>query len=732
MNGVIAFYAELGVEVPDRGNGWVDVRCFNPDHDHDRSPSCGVNLTHGGFRCQACGAKGSAYDAAVMLGRTPRDAVELCKRHELGHWDDDPQGEGGGRGSNNRATGQLPDLTVEAYAEAKQLPADFVRDLGISSYKDNRWPHKVLRMPYRDSEGNEVSARIRKELSKRVDGSDYRFLWTKGSKAILYGLERLDSAKEIVLCEGESDAHTLWHHRFAALGLPGAGIWKDSWADHLGGVARIFVVIEPDQGGDAVMGWLARSAIRDRAWIVELGEHKDPSGLHMADPDGFPDRFREALERAEPWRELASRYEDAERREAGEHCAEIARQPRILDVLVEDAAAAGVKGEERNVKLVYLVVTSRLLERLASIVVKGQSSSGKSWTVQVVVRFFPETSCYEMTAASEHALVYDKEPLAHRCLVIYEASGLESEKFSYIVRSLLSEGRLRYPTVIKRDGELETVMIEREGPTNLITTTTALRLHHENETRLLSLASDESPEQTTDVLEALAEEDDGDGPDYGRWHALQRWLELGDRKVAIPYAKELAKRIPPVAVRLRRDFGSLLALIRAHALLHQATRERDGKGRIVATIDDYTVVRDLISEVISEGVEKTVKPQVREVVDKVRELVAALDEDAEISQRQLVEALEIDKGRVSRNVRAALDGGYLVNREERRGRPHRLVPGDPLPDDLEILPPVDELRSCAVARGGATPPPPSPNGGLSEVDEHARIREHGIEPGEWS
>jgi hypothetical protein len=375
-----------------------------------------------------------------------------------------------------------------------------------------------------------------------------------------------------------------------------------------------------------------------------------------------------------------------------------------------------VTGETRTVKLVYLAATSRLLDRLASIVVKGQSSSGKSWAVQRTLRFFPESAFYEMTAASEHALVYDKEPLAHRLLVIYEASGLESEKFSYIVRSLLSEGRLRYPTVMKRDGELETVMIEREGPTNLITTTTALRLHHENETRLLSLASDESPEQTSDVLEALADEED-DPPDYGRWHVLQRWLELGDRRVSIPYAKQLASKIPPVAVRLRRDFGSLLALIRAHALLHQATRERDPKGRIVATIDDYEVVRALIADVISEGVEKTVKLEIREIVGKVRELVT--DDDGEVSQRQLVEVLKIDKGRVSRNVRAALDGGYLVNREERRGRPHRLVPGDPLPDDMEILPDPKELRSCAVDPGGTTPPPPSPDWGQTAE----RIRE---------
>jgi hypothetical protein len=729
------FYAELGIDIPNRAGPWIDVRCFNPAHEHDRNPSCGVNLEHGGFRCQACGESGSAYDAAVLLGRSPRDTATLCKRHGLGKWDH--RGEGGATPSANRATVQLPDLTLEAYAEAKRLPADFLRDLGISDYKDNRWPHKVLRIPYRDAEGNEKSARIRKELHKRPDGSDYRFLWTKGSKAIPYGLERLRGctvdgppgtpSPHLTLVEGESDAQTLWQHGYPALGLPGAALWKNEWAEHLNGVEQIYVVIEPDAGGDAVMGWLAKSNIRDRAWLVQLDGYKDPSGLHLTDPDRFRERWEGAIDAANPWRELASRFEDAERREAGEKCAELAKVPRILDLLAEDAARAGVTGETRTVKLVYLAATSRLLDRLASIVVKGQSSSGKSWAVQRTLRFFPESAFYEMTAASEHALIYDKEPLAHRLLVIYEASGLESEKFSYIVRSLLSEGQLRYPTVIKRDGELETVMIEREGPTNLVTTTTALRLHHESETRLLSLASDESPQQTSDVLEALAEEDD-DPPDHERWHALQRWLELGERRVTIPYAEQLARLIPPVAVRLRRDFGSLLALIRSHALLHQASRERDGKGRIVATVDDYVVVRQLLADVISEAVERTVKPEVREIVEKVRELVDAdFDGEVEVTQRQLVSELKLDKGSVSRRVRAALGGGYLVNREERRGRPHRLVPGDPLPDDIEILPEAEELHGCTVDSGGTSPPLPSPDGGQSQNDPVPSAEELGVE-----
>ena len=66
------------------------------------------------------------------------------------------------------------------------------------------------------------------------------------------------------------------------------------------------MVIEPDSGGEAVLGWLARSRIRDRVCLVELGEHKDPSGLHVADPGCFTERWQVLLEQAEPWRERAA------------------------------------------------------------------------------------------------------------------------------------------------------------------------------------------------------------------------------------------------------------------------------------------------------------------------------------------------------------------------------------------------------------------------------------------
>jgi len=45
-------------------------------------------------------------------------------------------------------------------------------------------------------------------------------------------------------------------------------------------------------------------------------------------------------------------------------------------------------------------------------------------------------------------------------------------------------------------------------------------------------------------------------------------------------------------VRFRRDFA-YCSLIRAHAVLLQANRDKDANDRIAATVDDYAVVREL-------------------------------------------------------------------------------------------------------------------------------------------
>jgi hypothetical protein len=153
--------------------------------------------------------------------------------------------------------------------------------------------------------------------------------------------------------------------------------------------------------------------------------------------------------------------------------------------------------------------------------------------------------------------------------------------------------------------------------------------------------------------------------------------------------------IPPISVRLRRDFGAVLNLIRAHATLHQASRERDADGAIIATLEDYVRVRELVADLVSEGIEATVPATVRETVEALRQLHT--EESEPITIATLAQRLELDKSSAWRRVRTAMDRGYLKNLEDKKGRPARLISGDTLPDDVEILPAPERLQGCTVA-----------------------------------
>jgi hypothetical protein len=156
-----------------------------------------------------------------------------------------------------------------------------------------------------------------------------------------------------------------------------------------------------------------------------------------------------------------------------------------------------------------------------------------------------------------------KEDFAHKTLVIFEAVALREQRekndsnlTAYFVRSLLSEGRISYPVTVRskeKDEGFVTKTIVKEGPTNVILTTTATELHGENETRLLSLPRNDSQEQTRAVMLRLAEGHPQE-VNVQDWHAFQDWLTNAEHRVKIPYAAYLAEHIPPVAVRLRRDF----------------------------------------------------------------------------------------------------------------------------------------------------------------------------------
>ena len=120
----------------------------------------------------------------------------------------------------------------------------------------------------------------------------------------------------------------------------------------------------------------------------------------------------------------------------------------ILGRLGIEVENAGLVGETSNAKILYLALTSRLFQQPVSAAIKGVSSVGKSFTVEQVLKFFPLAAYFERTGLSEKALAYSQEDFRHRHIIIYEAAGMNSDFGSYLIRSLLSEGRLYQPAVV--------------------------------------------------------------------------------------------------------------------------------------------------------------------------------------------------------------------------------------------------------------------------------------------
>jgi hypothetical protein len=167
--------------------------------------------------------------------------------------------------------------------------------------------------------------------------------------------------------------------------------------------------------------------------------------------------------------------------------------------------------------------------------------------------------------------------------------------------------------------------------------------------------------------------------------------------------------IPPIDVRLRRDFTTVLHLITSHAILHQATREKDVKGRIIAILQDYAVIRELVKDLISDGVGATAQHTIRETVEAIKKITEGEKPPAHVAQ--VARLLNIDRSSATRRIKTAIEKGYLINIENQKGKPNRIVLGDPLPEEQEILPLPEKLGvcSCVVKNEGIDISSPLPN-----------------------
>jgi hypothetical protein len=378
----------------------------------------------------------------------------------------------------------------------------------------------------------------------------------------------------------------------------------------------------------------------------------------------------------------------------------------ILDMFGKEFSKV-IAGEAANGKLLYLVATSRLLDKTMNAAIKGTSAGGKSEIRKRVLEFLPPESVVSFTSLSEKALIYYDGDFVHKILSMGEATATDEQNFQdYLLRELMSEGRIRYPTVQKVGGELMTTTIEKNGPVAFLVTTTKNKLHPENETRMLSLEIDDSETQTKNVLGKVAQVEGLNHAtaqvDHKPWQDFQRWLERGERRVVLPFAAAMVDLIPPAAVRLRRDVGQVF-----RALLHREQRDQDDAGQIVADIGrDYDPVRKLMNAIIAEGSGVAVNAAMTETIDAVIAATASLGEAEGANAQDIARFLKLDKSAARRRLLAARDEGFVANLEQRRGMPGKYRATGQKVEPVNILPLAADLAKHSLSDAPQKPVPP--------------------------
>lgn len=365
----------------------------------------------------------------------------------------------------------------------------------------------------------------------------------------------------------------------------------------------------------------------------------------------------------------------------------------VLDELEKEIRQQGFAGPADIPKLIFLTFYTSMLKKPVSLVVKGPSSSGKSFSLNTAIQFIPETAYERFEGMSEKAIIYLKDlNLKHKHLVIGEAAGMADGNGRTLLRQLLSEGQVRYATVQNTsDGLKGSELPPLQGPTGLIMTTTANKLHPEDETRMLSINIPESSEQIAASLMAQALGYERKKPaDVERWHNFFEFTRLANPDVYIPYAPEIAKRLPWSYDRIQRDFAQVLSLIKAHALMHECHR-KTWEARIEANEADYEAVRALVNGPISQGLEVSVPDPIMKVVEVVQQLQLPEPYDEGVSVTKLSQLLDRDPSAVSRTVSKAIGQGFLKNQNPGQGREARLIVGERQIPSGSVLPPAEEI-----------------------------------------
>jgi hypothetical protein len=266
---------------------------------------------------------------------------------------------------------------------------------------------------------------------------------------------------------------------------------------------------------------------------------------------------------------------------------------------------SGVIGEELNRLIMYIVFTSRKMQRPLHIISFGSSGSGKSHLQEKVSELIPAEDKIELTSVSGNAFYYYVEDdLGHKLILIEDYDGVFAAL--YPIRELQSKQKIsRTISVRDRNGNQRTLHLTVKGPVCIAGCTTKESIYEDNANRSFLIYLDESEAQDERVMEYQRKLSAGK-IDLSEQHRVQKLLQNSQRilqpiSVRNPYAEYLI--IPKEVFKQRRTNAHYIAFIEAITFYKQYQREHitdkeTGEIYIETTLEDITEANSMMKSIL--------------------------------------------------------------------------------------------------------------------------------------
>ena len=354
--------------------------------------------------------------------------------------------------------------------------------------------------------------------------------------------------------------------------------------------------------------------------------------------------------------------------EIKEMAEQIASDTQLFKNRIEMVNKLGVIGERRNIGTYMVVIDSSLLpmgtsgsEALAA-KNSGPQGSGKSHPLFTTLKLYPKNAYYLITSGSNKSLYNLNDGLKHKALILTEALQLQSgrqgdNELAYSIRTLISEGHLKYQYTGFVDKKKVTIVQELKGPTSLLTTTIHGQLEMQLEDRMITIHPNTTEEQTRDIISKTAEMASGYGDTVDQ-KTLDSWKlfyqSLESVPVVIQFAKDIAEfinRNGSLPISARRAFKRVLTTIKTIALVHQRQRSRDDMRNVIAEYSDYFIAHQLIGDSFRESLGEG-----QRYTDK---RIRLIEKEGQMTPRALSEKTEVSTAAISQWLKPLIEKGVL-------------------------------------------------------------------------